>query len=124
MIEVACAILKNKSEQILLVQRAENMSHPLQWEFPGGKIEDDENPWRALQREIMEELQVGIENPRFLHPVRWSYGSKVIVLHPIICDLSGGELLLLEHKAFRWLHIEQIDGLSLLQADREILKQL
>lgn len=124
MIDVACAILKNKNEEILVVQRAENMSHPLQWEFPGGKIEKGESTWEALQREIMEELSVEIKNPRALNPVSWSYGSKKIVLHAIICDLSTGEILLSEHKAYQWLRSEQMNELALLDADREILKLL
>jgi len=41
MIEVTCAIIVNDSK-ILAVQRGPESSHPWKWEFPGGKIQNNE----------------------------------------------------------------------------------
>lgn len=38
-------------------QRSEEMSLPLMWEFPGGKIEKNETEKEALIREIREEMK-------------------------------------------------------------------
>ena len=54
---VAALILKN--DQILACQRTRHQPMPLKWEFPGGKIEEGEQPRDALRRELEEEL--GIE---------------------------------------------------------------
>ena len=54
---VAALILKD--DQILACQRTRHQPMPLKWEFPGGKIEEGEQPRDALRRELEEEL--GIE---------------------------------------------------------------
>ena len=41
-------------DKIFCAQRSVNMTLPLMWEFPGGKIEKGELPEDALKREIKE----------------------------------------------------------------------
>ncbi len=60
MIDVTCAIIL-RDGKILATQRSEKMNLPLKWEFPGGKIEQNETPGNCLQREIREELNLEIE---------------------------------------------------------------
>ena len=43
---------------ILIGQRPPGKSHPMEWEFPGGKIETGESPREALARELREELEI------------------------------------------------------------------
>src|SRR2546426_1113095 len=66
---VAALILKNG--KVLVCQRTRHQSMPLKWEFPGGKIEDGEQPRDALRRELEEELgidaQIGEEVARIRH---------------------------------------------------------
>jgi 8-oxo-dGTP diphosphatase len=58
-VEVAVAIILREDGQVLLGQRPPGKPWAGWWEFPGGKIEDGETPFHALQRELHEEL--GIE---------------------------------------------------------------
>jgi 8-oxo-dGTP diphosphatase len=60
-INVTCAIIIHNSK-ILVAQRGKQMSLPLQWEFPGGKIEDNESEAACLSREIKEELSIDIKS--------------------------------------------------------------
>ena len=57
MIQVVAAILE-RDGRILIGQRTAQQSHPLQWEFPGGKVEPGETPERAVVRELEEELGI------------------------------------------------------------------
>lgn len=41
-ITVTCAIIE-KDGKVLCAQRSEKMKHPLKWEFPGGKVEKNED---------------------------------------------------------------------------------
>lgn len=72
MTEVACALIK-KGDEFLITQRSEEMSHPLEWEFPGGKLFPGESPERGLIREIKEELNVKIEVEQLLPSVTHDY---------------------------------------------------
>lgn len=51
MTAVVCAIIQNENK-ILIAQRSEEMSLPLKWEFPGGKVEENEDKKAVLKREI------------------------------------------------------------------------
>ena len=53
MIQVVAAIIE-RDGRILVGQRQASQSHPLQWEFPGGKVEPGETPEQALARELEE----------------------------------------------------------------------
>src|SRR5438105_80052 len=57
---VAGLITRQRGEgmEILACQRSASDPMPLRWEFPGGKIENAEEPHTALQRELKEELDI------------------------------------------------------------------
>src|SRR5215468_4592667 len=56
---------------VLVCQRTRYQTMPLKWEFPGGKIEEGEQPRDALRRELEEELgilaKIGEEVARIRH---------------------------------------------------------
>ena len=121
MIDVCCALIFREN-RLLAVQRGLNSDHPGKWEFPGGKTEPGETAVRCIQREIAEELAVNIEVEAYLFPVCHDYGTKHIRLHLFICRISGGELLLAEHGALRWLTAGEMDEPDWLPPDRELLQ--
>ena len=57
---VAGLILQNN--KLLICQRPNFKDHPLKWEFPGGKIKNDENNEEALIREINDWNRGNIQN--------------------------------------------------------------
>ncbi|MBZ5858375.1 (deoxy)nucleoside triphosphate pyrophosphohydrolase [Flavihumibacter profundi] len=121
MIDVACAIII-KDNKILVVQRSEQMKLPLKWEFPGGKIEENETAENCIKREIKEELNIEIEVELKIDNGEFDYGMFSIKLYPFIAKYLKGELILAEHKAFKWLRKDELKGLDWAAADMPVLE--
>jgi len=120
MIEVCCAIIL-KDNQMLTVQRGYESNHPYLWEFPGGKIQEDESAEQCIIREIKEELSVRINVLFQLKPVEFDYGDKQIRLIPFICKIVSGEIILNEHLALRWFSFGEWETIDWLDADRKLI---
>ncbi len=121
MINVTCAIIE-KDGLILVTQRSEQMSLPLKWEFPGGKIEGEESTEACLKREIKEELNIEINIIAPLEPNLHVYpNGKEIMLIPFICKYSFGELHLAEHADYKWLKKHELLTLDWAAADVPIV---
>ena len=54
--------------RVLITQRRADQALPLQWEFPGGKVEPGEAPVAALVRELREEIGVEVADLRWVPP--------------------------------------------------------
>ena len=121
-IQVVCAIMEKKGS-LLFCRRSETMAHPLQWEFPGGKVEPQEELHQALRREIMEELHSEVRINKYQGSYIHVYPDKEIQLHAFRCQLIG-EPVLSEHREYRWIEKEKIDEFDILEADLKILEQL
>ncbi len=120
-ISVTCAIIEQDGK-ILCAQRGEKMKHSLKWEFPGGKIEEEESAIICLKREIKEELGVEIKILERLPSNFHIYSSIEIELIPFRCSLQSFEIDLLEHSTIEWLPIEKLKYLDWAEADIPIVK--
>lgn len=123
MIEVTCAIIM-KGDRVLIAQRSEDMSHPLQWEFPGGKLKPGESPLRCVVREIREELNAEIEVEQLLPSVVHEYDNKEVKLIPFICTLESEEISLQQHRDYQWIRKSEVDAYDILEADREVIAMM
>lgn len=124
-IHVAAAVII-KDSKILCVQRNENKYNYIskKWEFPGGKIEEDETIDETIVREIFEELNLKIQVNKFLLQVNHSYPDFNIVMDTFECEIIGGELSLNEHIDYRWLSSTEISQLDWAEADLPLIKEL
>ncbi len=123
MIKVSCAIIVNAQKQVLVTQRSALMPLPLKWEFPGGKIEENETAEECLIREIKEELNIEIEITANLSPNDHQYPDKLIRLIPFICRQAGGEIILKEHADYKWLDVKDLLNLDWAEADVEVVEE-
>jgi 8-oxo-dGTP diphosphatase len=123
MIQVSCAIIINPFNQVLVTQRSINMPLPLKWEFPGGKIEENETAEECLIRENREELNIEIEITSALSPNDYQYPDKLIRLIPFICRQTGGELVLKEHADYKWVDTKDLLDLDWAEADVGVVEE-
>jgi 8-oxo-dGTP diphosphatase len=119
------AALIFKDGKILVCQRTRHQSMPLKWEFPGGKIEEGEQPRDALRRELDEELgidaNIGDEVARIRH--QYKSGNSVELRFFIVNEYKGD----LENKIFRdmrWSERSELPSYDFLEADMELVKDL
>lgn len=122
MLNVTCAIIQFE-DRILVTQRSEKMKLPLKWEFPGGKLEKNENEEECIKREILEEINIEIELLRKLSNSIFDYGDFKINLIPFVAKYIGGEIKLLEHKTYRLVKKVELVNLDWAGADIKIVEE-
>ena len=121
---VAGLILQNN--KLLICQRPNFKDHPLKWEFPGGKIKNDETNEEALIREINEELSINIINCEELISYNFNYknlNKKVFIYFYLINNFSG-KVLNNFHKELKWIEIKDIREYDFLEGDLKIIDHI
>ena len=118
MIHVVCAVIEDNDGRLLACRRSSEQSMPGKWEFPGGKVEVDENAEDALIREIREELGCAIHVVSRLPWVEHDYPKFSIRLIPYLCRLEGESApQILEHAEMRWITLADCAVLDWADAD-------
>ncbi len=120
MLKVTCALII-QNNKVLITQNNAQSDHPFQWEFPGGKIKNYETEEDCILREIKEELELEIGILTKINSLEFDYGIKQIELIPFICSIKKGEIKLNEHHAFRWVEIDELNGVNFSAADKKLI---
>ena len=81
---VVAGLLQRADGLVLMHRRPLHKDHGGLWEFPGGKVEADEIPRKALLRELAEELAISVDEddlrPAAFAEEREQGGRKGIVI--------------------------------------------
>jgi 8-oxo-dGTP diphosphatase len=111
--------------RLLVCQRTRHQTMPLKWEFPGGKIEEGEQPRDALRRELDEELgitaTIGDELARIQH--EYPNGAMVELRFFVVREYRGE----LENRIFKdiqWARPKDLPKYDFLEADLTLVKDL
>lgn len=124
MLQVTCAVIMQQNK-FLCAQRSQLMKHPLQWEFPGGKLEQGEKLDSCVVREVREELNLIISVHRMLTKTIYDYGNgHQVCLYPFVCYVVKDSMVLLEHKEVRWLDKSELYCLDWVQADKAVVEEI
>lgn len=94
------------------------------WEFPGGKVEENETPEQALIREIKEELETKITVGKLIDTIEYDYPTFHLSMDCFWCKIVSGNLVLTEHMAARWLTKEELDTVEWLPADISLIEKI
>ncbi len=123
LINVAAAIIE-KDGSFLLCKRGPGGNCPFLWEFPGGKIEENETPFEAIIREIREELCVEIKPSEVFNEYPFSYPDKDIYFYFIRAKIVSGEISPTFHVETKWIKPHDNAVFELCPADIEAFNKL
>ena len=121
-LNVVAAIIK-KENKILATKRGYGEFINM-WEFPGGKIENNESKEEALVREIKEELDCTIKITKFALDLEYQYPNFYLKMSCFEAEIVEGTPKLLEHNDARWLSKNDLETVNWIPADIEAVNYL
>ena len=104
---VVAGLILGDDQRILITQRRADQALPLQWEFPGGKVEPGEAPVAALVRELREELGVTVAVGRIWEVLFHPYPAFDLVMLVYVCRIVEGSTL-----GEKGCAVEQLGGIA------------
>jgi len=121
-IDVTAAIIV-KDGKVLVVRRGPGKHLEGYWEFPGGKLEENETPEDCLERELTEEFSIGSRVGAYIGESIYDYGEKVVRLLGYEVQHTAGDFKLVDHDEIRWLEIDQLADMKWAPADIPLVEQ-
>ncbi len=116
--------LMTEGERILLAQREEGDEQGLLWEFPGGQVEEGEEPRQALKRELREELGIEAEVGELFDATLYPYPGRPVLLLVYRCRIQGGSPRPLGCRDLRWVDRNELETFAMPPADEPIRTRL
>ncbi|MFH1215472.1 MAG: NUDIX domain-containing protein [Pseudomonadota bacterium] len=115
-IDVAAAVLR-KDVFVLVAKRARGQHLEYKWEFPGGKIEENETPEECLRRELKEEFGITVEVGEYIGESVFNYPDKNVRLLAYNVNVISGNFSLTVHEKISWVKINDLAMIDLAAAD-------
>jgi len=114
-----------REEKILICQRAEDQAMPLKWEFPGGKVERDEDLKDALHRELEEELGIDAVIGPKVAVIQHTYASgAALELYFYRVDRFKNEIQNRIFRDVRWIDRKELPTYDFLEADVKLVRDI
>ncbi|HEY1818193.1 MAG TPA: (deoxy)nucleoside triphosphate pyrophosphohydrolase [Kofleriaceae bacterium] len=122
--KLVVAGLMTRDGRVLITQRTASQALPLQWEFPGGKVEDGEAPAAALARELREEIGVTVVVGRIWDVLFHAYPDFDLVMLVYRCTITDGEPRAVDVADLAWVAFGELPRWDILPADRPLVERL
>lgn len=120
-VHVAVGVIVNASQQILLTRRSQGAHQGGKWEFPGGKVEAGETVRAALERELLEELDIRPLHSEPLTIVHHDYGDKSVLLDVYLVSSFSGEPSAMEAQPMEWVSAAKLADYDFPDANQPIV---
>ncbi|HLD84640.1 MAG TPA: 8-oxo-dGTP diphosphatase MutT [Coxiellaceae bacterium] len=117
-------ILINDRNDVLIALRPPHVTYPGVWEFPGGKIEQDETPETALIRELKEEIGIDVKTCEFFLKTIHDTAKKQTTLHAYKILKFHGSPYGAETQEIRWVPINTLKNYEFPKANASVIRAL
>lgn len=116
-IKVVAALIE-KDNKVLIAKRSTGDLNVMgKWEFPGGKVKENEDEKMAIEREINEEFELLIKAKKLITNNVCKYPTKTVDLRLYSCDYLSGEFHLHDHSEYCWVNKKDLLNYDLAPAD-------
>lgn len=125
-VHVAVGVIRNRKNQILIARRPSHVHLGGLWEFPGGKVENNETVQQALQRELKEELNISF-NPNSSYPlikITHQYTEKKVLLDVWVVTDIQGDVYGCEQQEIKWVTVDELHQFDFPEANKTIVTAL
>ncbi|MEI6896052.1 MAG: 8-oxo-dGTP diphosphatase MutT [Psychromonas sp.] len=123
-IDISIAIVKNADNHYLICLRSHDSHQGGKWEFPGGKVENNESVEQAMQRELFEEVGLIATEQRFVEKIFFDYGDKQLNLHFYLIEKFTGEAFGKEGQSVKWISKAQFKHYNFPDANKDVILKL
>jgi 8-oxo-dGTP diphosphatase len=120
---VTAAIIEHEG-RFLLTRRRHDTPYPGLWEFPGGKLEPEEDPRICVVRELKEELDIEIKAESIYDVIYYRYPERAVLVMAYRCRWLSGNISNLEVAEHCWLSPPEFVDLTFLPADIPLVERL
>ena len=115
-IKVVAAVIV-KENKILIARRKEGKHLEFKWEYPGGKVDNDENEKESLKRELKEELDISVSIDDYITESFYEYDKAKINLKAYFVKNYSGSIKLTDHDKINWIKIDELNNYEFAPAD-------
>ncbi|MCW8125634.1 8-oxo-dGTP diphosphatase MutT [Microbulbifer halophilus] len=123
-IHVAVGVVMREDGKILIARRPDHLHMGGRWEFPGGKVEEDETAQQALGRELLEEVAIEAKKLQPLTEIRHDYPEKTVLLDTWWVTDFEGEAKGSEGQQIAWIDTGELGDHQFPDANAPILEAI
>lgn len=127
-LHVVVGLVFNSDKQLLIAKRPDHVHQGGLWEFPGGKVEENESAFTALVREFKEEIGIEIKQADSFMEIHHQYPDKNVFLDIWISRNFEGEIISenlgAEGQEIKWIALADLRKYSFPAANQEIINKL
>lgn len=122
--EISIAIVKNSQDLFLISLRPKGVHQGDKWEFPGGKVEQNETPEQAMCRELIEEVGLTAIDYRLIESKFFDYGDTALQLHFYLVTQFSGRAQGREGQPIKWVSKAELALYEFPDANKTVIEQL
>lgn len=123
-IHVAVGVIQNPDGDVFISRRHAHLHQGNKWEFPGGKVEADEDVYQALCRELLEECNITVTAAAPFTAISFDYPDKQVLLDVWVVTDFRGAVRQQEGQEWAWVPLHQLDAYPFPAANQPIIDRL
>ena len=116
-IKVVAALIEKDGKYLIARKSTGDENVEGKWEFPGGKVEPNEEEMTAIEREIREEFELEVKAIRFLVNNEHQYPGRIVDLRLYECKYISGEFKLHDRYEYKFVSKDELLDYELCPAD-------